>query len=1293
MLYASILVSFKNKIKISSYRSLTQFLIMKGENMNKLMKKILGLTLGLAMSVGVGVAASSGKISEAKAADKPLTFSFTSCPSGWPSGSSASANTKTYTISGVAYEFSLGPNVYYNTQKYLMLKSTTYLGLPAISDYKLTKIEATNSSGCSTKTKIAVTTASDGKTNVGGGSAQTWSKTSTTYTYNLSSTVANTMYYLYITAANCQITNLKLTYTEVVSTYKVTYDGNGNSSGNVPTDATAYSKDATVTVLGNTGNLAKTGYSFGGWNTQADGNGITYGAGQTFDITANTTLYAKWNLNNYSVSTTITNGSSTAPTSINHGSALNFIISASDGYRIPSSKEDISVTMGGSPYTSFSYNDVSGAFSITSVTGDVVVTATCEEAGQEYTVTYNLTGCTLDQQPTTLYGDSEATFRITVAEHYKLPEDVGATNVTTKTYNKASSTLYIAQPTDNVVITIACEQLANPTIGVTATNVTAASTNPTTVEEGKPVTLTFTANTDYVLPSSVNVQGAASSSWDQSTGKLSITGGTENITVTISGEEKVIDHISLSKTSGSYKLGETLEMPTVTAYFNQGSANVTSQATFSGDCLDQDGMFIKTGSNQPVTISYTYRGITKTATYSATVTAVTPSSEKYEKVTSTPSDWAGTYLLVYESSETVAYCWNGVDGASDYETTTISSGVISSAPTDASTLTIASMTDGYSLKINGGANDGKYLYHTGSSNTLDVSTTATANELSIDSGSASIKVGSYILRFNNNSGQYRFRYYKSGQQPVQLYKYVPGTNKSLIRITAQAKSDVTFFAGDSVTIDQLDVKAFYNDSDTGVAKTSNVNISLPSGVLEKGDNELTISYTEGGITKSCTLIIQASERTAKLIGLQWEQGAYAIIDGNGIEFSRFATINALYDVGDPSPKRPEDCEVALYVKSGDEFIKDSDIDDGSILTISEHEGLYLGVTYTEEDSFTAYSSAPLDFVERINSVRDKEESWTWSKVKSLSDIKIGDYVTFVNEDDTMVASGYDTSKKVITTTEYSSGTIQTNLKFKVGKSGSYYTFENENGYLGCHNTTGTSSSNEVHLDKSFDTENNQNSFTLSIDNEENVLITSVKATDRDLRYNYNNGNARFSFYMKKDGSPTQDPLQLYVGTKGYTPIGNDYANTNTAVQKAVLQYARAFNELLDCQSDGSTSGIASKWSQASTEFSTALSAWEGDNLAHFKTLFAYADARSQGDTLQDMLARYEYILGKYQDLSLTDFIAEATQRNPVARIANHPFGILNMENSTPVILIVVASVLAVTAIGGYFFIRKRKELN
>lgn len=64
--------------------------------------------------------------------------------------------------------------------------------------------------------------------------------------------------------------------------------------GVVPIDSTSYSYHDTVTVLDNTGLLAKTSYYFDGWNTQADGQGTRYIANNSFSIIENTNLYAQW---------------------------------------------------------------------------------------------------------------------------------------------------------------------------------------------------------------------------------------------------------------------------------------------------------------------------------------------------------------------------------------------------------------------------------------------------------------------------------------------------------------------------------------------------------------------------------------------------------------------------------------------------------------------------------------------------------------------------------------------------------------------------------------------------------------------------------------------------------------------------------------------------------------------------------------------------------------------------------------------------------------------------------------
>ena len=115
-----------------------------------------------------------------------------------------------------------------------------------------------------------------------------------------------------------------------LSTYTVTYNGNGNTSGNVPTDSTNYLSGHTVTVLGNTGNLVKTGNAFAGWNTAADGSGTPYTASQTFTLgSSNATLYAIWTANTYTVTFDPNGGSgSMTPQSLAFGATAHLSANA-----------------------------------------------------------------------------------------------------------------------------------------------------------------------------------------------------------------------------------------------------------------------------------------------------------------------------------------------------------------------------------------------------------------------------------------------------------------------------------------------------------------------------------------------------------------------------------------------------------------------------------------------------------------------------------------------------------------------------------------------------------------------------------------------------------------------------------------------------------------------------------------------------------------------------------------------------------------------------------------------------
>jgi len=134
----------------------------------------------------------------------------------------------------------------------------------------------------------------------------------TTYTFTVKT----------VDASGNKSTGLTVSATPGPSSYRILYDGNGNTGGTVPVDDSLYPSGSVVTVLGNTGNLVKDGDTFIGWSTDSSTAGIAYGAGATITVgSANITLYAVWSGSSsaiYSV-TYIGNGNSGGTVPVDSG--------------------------------------------------------------------------------------------------------------------------------------------------------------------------------------------------------------------------------------------------------------------------------------------------------------------------------------------------------------------------------------------------------------------------------------------------------------------------------------------------------------------------------------------------------------------------------------------------------------------------------------------------------------------------------------------------------------------------------------------------------------------------------------------------------------------------------------------------------------------------------------------------------------------------------------------------------------------------------------------------------------
>lgn len=245
----------------------------------------------------------------------------------------------------------------------------------------------------------------------------------------------------------------------------------------------------------------------------------------------------------------------------------------------------------------------------------------------------------------------------------------------------------------------------------------------------------------------------------------------------VEGEEPapILTGISVSNQTTTFSVGDTFTFDgVVTATYSDETSKTVTATSVSSPNMSVAG-------NPEVTVTYVEGEVTATAQYTITVeeNAIEPddpdTTPKFVKVTSAPSDWSGTYLIVCETGK-VAFdgSLTALDVVSNTKPVTITNGEIEA--TDAMmaiTFDIAKNGNAYTVK----SKSGYYVGQTSDANGLKSNmSTKYDNTLSLSSGDVNMVSGKAYLRFNSASDQNRFRYYKSstysGQKAIQLYKLV-----------------------------------------------------------------------------------------------------------------------------------------------------------------------------------------------------------------------------------------------------------------------------------------------------------------------------------------------------------------------------------------------------------------------------------------------------------------------------------------------------------------------------------------
>ena len=186
---------------------------------------------------------------------------------------------------------------------------------------------------------------------------------------------------------------------------------------------------------------------------------------------------------------------------------------------------------------------------------------------------------------------------------------------------------------------------------------------------------------------------------------------------------------------------------------------------------------------------------------------------------------------------------------------------------------------------------------------------------------------------------------------------------------------------------------------------------------------------------------------------------------------------------------------------------------------------------------------------------------------------------------------------------------------------------------------------------------------------------------------------------KWNGKFDANPVQLYFDVTDYLVGTNEkvvFAINGTVnslyVHSVSLRYTvntlsewcQDFVDNYACNAAGTSAPSTSSWTEFANKFSVLSASEKADALA--------AEANKEGTLLEQAMAKYDYIVGKYNKGQGLTAYNDYINRNPL------PIGGISLrgsvffnETNTIVAVIIIASMVAIAGIGSYLLIRRRKE--
>ena len=311
---------------------------------------------------------------------------------------------------------------------------------------------------------------------------------------------------------------------------------------------------------------------------------------------------------------------------------------------------------------------------------------------------------------------------------------------------------------------------------------------------------------------------------------ISFEGKTCSQAISVSASSKTLDSISIHGQTTSFEIGDDFEFGgVVTATFsNSSTEDVTSSATFSGYNMNALGA-------HTVTVSYTYKGSTESASY--TIIVNDANAKSYKRITSMDDiEDGGRYVLVgYRSSSSQYYAMPSYSSGNNIP------GVAVTLTNNNTVLPQENMSTAavYTLETTGTANkyyisDGsKYLFAAGSGSSNYLRAKATTDSTA---GAFTISYSTFFsvvaassnrntMRFNDTNSPPIFSCYASNanQTEIMFFKeVVEGPSYSLVTDISSLRTD------DNVVFVGVDNSKYYEASTISGSVLRCVSTETPS---------------------------------------------------------------------------------------------------------------------------------------------------------------------------------------------------------------------------------------------------------------------------------------------------------------------------------------------------------------------------------------------------------------------------------------------------------------------------------